>query len=673
MGAGASLVIEPEDISPSGLHPDASPADAIQFCRRFIGALQQQKQQQQPAAAAAGDGGDDGDDEASVMDYEERHAALGELVPLGDLLALLQHLDASMIWLNASDNRNQQAEMQAEHVRERRAALQVRLERRRAKAAGRSAGQVIADDLEEIVMDDAGGDGGGGGSSSGGGGGGNRGGSSGGSGGHRGGVPAAAAITTTTILIKQVQAVVVDSVVWVTRLLEFGNSSVRAGQTTDGLSAFGESVKLLEFVKNLSDDHNITAGLGEQKQTTDAHGEPIPSAGGARGRQRPALPWDRFSEYIVELPLLLLLKSREIKRGVSMYYDIEAMMYGMREGFGMMGIGEEMAGMLEGGGGGGGPRPPMYHKEAVCGLLKDAMRDNEQSSGRIRVLDVGCGMGSLLGDCCQGECDGRSMQRSVDYIGVDFSKECIRMAIQRHSSAGASPLRYRRKTRGSTGGGDGGGSPSSSPPLREFRKEDIVSSSFESASFDVVVVNEVLGFLPASETLLVLSKIKNWVSIHGRVFLSAPLISEKEEMGGGGSDAGGGAGDTSGGSNNFMVGLERSHPEIPGLFFRMFRRSELVRMASAVGLRVCRVDIAEPKGKAGGAEPTSRLPPRYALGKNSAWGQQLQETQEQQQQQQEQEQLSSASLTPGGFTGAKSTASASPSYRCITLILEKEN
>ena len=80
-----------------------------------------------------------------------RHANLAELVPLGDLLTLLQHLEASMIWLDASDNRNQQAELQAEHVRERRAALQMRLERRRAKAAGRGDQQTRSDDLEEIV------------------------------------------------------------------------------------------------------------------------------------------------------------------------------------------------------------------------------------------------------------------------------------------------------------------------------------------------------------------------------------------------------------------------------------------------------------------------------------------------------------------------------------------
>ena len=38
----------------------------------------------------------------------------------------------------------------------------------------------------------------------------------------------------------------------------------------------------------------------------------------------------------------------------------------------------------------------------------------------------------------------------VNYIGVDFSKECIRMATQ-HSSAGVSPARYQ-KTLATAGG-----------------------------------------------------------------------------------------------------------------------------------------------------------------------------------------------------------------------------
>ena len=221
----------------------------------------------------------------------------------------------------------------------------------------------------------------------------------------------------------------------------------------------------------------------------------------------------------------------------------------------------------------------------------------------------------------------------------------------------------KQRVRYCSGGGSGGPptSMSSTPPLREFRREDIVSSSFDSGSFDVVIANDVLGLLPASETLLVLSKIKEWVSKHGRVFLTAPLISEKEETTGGDIAAGSSTGARSSGSNgNFMVGLERSHPEIQGLFFRMFRRNELARMASAVGLRVCRVDIAEPKGNPDVTQSSDRLPPRYALGKVSAWGQQLQETQ----------QKRSAASAQEGFVRRKSTI---PSYRCITLILEKES
>ena len=207
-----------------------------------------------------------------------------------------------MIWLDASENRIKQSEQQALHVMERRAALQARLERRRAKAAGQRAASKGGDDddLEEIVIVNEGDD------------------LSGGTNASKHVTPTSAEHSTAagaaaSILVKQVQAVGVDSLVWVTRLLEFGDSSIRAGQSSDGVSAFGESVKLLEFVKTMSDNHNNSARFedGMQSGTAAAHGEPFSNA---RSSTTTSLPWDNFSEYTVELPLLLLLKSREIKR-----------------------------------------------------------------------------------------------------------------------------------------------------------------------------------------------------------------------------------------------------------------------------------------------------------------------------------------------------------------------
>ena len=109
MGAGASLVVETDDAyssAGSGLGSDASPADAIQFCRGFVTALQQGGGRGARGISFGNEHGSDGDDEASVLSYQfveeggdgegpRRHANLAELVPLGDLLTLLQHLEAS--------------------------------------------------------------------------------------------------------------------------------------------------------------------------------------------------------------------------------------------------------------------------------------------------------------------------------------------------------------------------------------------------------------------------------------------------------------------------------------------------------------------------------------------------------------------------------------------------
>ena len=638
MGAGASMVIEEDASHAPTLHHNASPTDAIAFCRRYIGMLQGgNKHMNVKFHDAAAGAAFDGDDEASVITHADdddirtaRTKSLGDFVPLSDLLETLQHLEASMIWLSASENRNKQSELQNAHRKERRAALQARLERRRTK--GRSADVRSApgsDGIEEIAIQQNSSD--------------------------RSSLnvesfnrgseskqvidaDTSSATISASFLIQQIQAVVVDSILWVTRLLEFGNSSIKAEQLDDGVGAFNEAMKLLEFVKNLSDLQNVSSNtLLEQKS---GHAD---SAGAL---QHKVLPWDSFSEYIVELPLLLLLKSREIKRGVAAYFDVEALMHGMREGFGMMGlhsaIEEDNFSDVTGPGMMLVSEPPLYHKKMISNLIVDALQANSDGAS-IRVLDVGCGMGRFLGDCCKGHHEGSPIADLVEYVGVDSSKECIRMAKQRYSS-GSKPRR-------------GASQSSLSHVSRDFRREDIVSSCFDSASFDLIIVNEVLGFLPASETLLVLSKLRDWVSIHGRIFLSAPLISEKDE-----------ASTCTKSKTNFMVGLERSHPKIPGLFFRMFRRNELVNMASAVGLRVCSVEIEEPVGGtkssgAGADEKTRMLPPRYvqpagaADRASSAWGKQLQEQQEEQQEE------PPASPKRSEFT---------PAYRCIMLTLEKK-
>jgi SAM-dependent methyltransferase len=513
---------------------------------------------------------------------------LSSMVSFEPLLDKLKHIEASLMWLTASERRSSEKAQQnvQRHVQAER--LKARLAKRKIKQEEKFAAETETETIDSIELE----------------------------------TPRTAALTprvdTTQAsavaaetqsaikrTVNQVRAVIVDGVIWVTRLLEFGNQSTLSGQEDDGLNAFNECNQLLTYLKESSVRNDISDYCSS--------------------------PWDAFSEFTSALPLLLLLKSREIKRGVASYFDFQSLMHGMNamhaDAFGAIGAlmfgsmdhPEDQLSSSE-----TMPSVPVVHREAVRQFINEAVKGHSGST-HLRILDLGCGMGTLLDDCDD------EVQNRMDYVGVDMSQEAVAMARKRWCS--------EERVRGSSGRGK----------IRFVCQDIVENAEFEEEEFDVIVANDVFNFLPPSETLLVLSKLQTWLSSAGDIFISVPLISEKEEA------------MLEPKSLNFMCGIERSHPFIPGLFFRMFRPEEMQSMGAAVGLQARRVEIVEPPSS--NNIPSAGPPVMTSSKSTNAWG----------------------GASGGGGGGPQeevdkeripgvgiSTAQRDPTYRALLFIMEKK-
>ena len=268
MGGGISLVQE-IDVGPPMPDP-SSPTDAIRYCRSFIEHLihfsnefQQNQQLQQNHA---------GQPLSTMVDFDE-------------LTDKLKHVEASLMWLTASERRSSekaqqdvQRHVQAERLKARLAKRKLKKEEEKNNLEYDQDGMMESIELEtprtamltpRIDSTDA---------------------------------QSKATLTQSTIkrTVNQVRAVIIDGVVWVTRLLEFGNQSSLSLQNEDALNAFKECNQLLSYLKESSVHNNVSDYITS--------------------------PWDDFSTFTTACPLLLLLKSREIKRGVASYYDFQCLM-----------------------------------------------------------------------------------------------------------------------------------------------------------------------------------------------------------------------------------------------------------------------------------------------------------------------------------------------------------
>lgn len=524
MGGGVSLSVDEIDMAPSS---ESSPMEAIQYCRKILQRLTIPKE---------------------VEIYQDGGGQpLSSHVSFDSLLEKLKHVEASLLWLSASERRSSERENQDVQRKLQNERLRARLAKRN-KNNNKKTGVEEKETIEEIALE----------------------------------TPRTAARTaaiekeesltpryeqvSSTIAttpkqqlihrtLNEIRRVIVDSVIWITRLLQFGNQSTLTGHVKDGLNAFEECERLLEYVKGQSSVHNTDKCLSAIEQSSDIS------------------PWDHYSRFSVQCPLFLLLKSREIKKGVSSYFDFQTLMYGINamhaEAFGQ--IEAMMFGNLD------HPddhiiRPmtpppiPVHQKHQLNQFLDRVVRnqvsgmnptgnDGRFEGKKMKLLDVGCGCGSFFTHAT------KEVQNHIDYVGIDISQESINMATKQYVT-------------------------NEDNIIRTFICQDIVECDFGENEFDIIILNDVINFIPPSETLLVLSKLKNWLCHEGEMFVTAPLISFGEEAAMEEKN--------NGEKPNFMCGIERSHPFIPGLFFRMFRQDELPDMCTAVDLQVRRVEILEP-------------------------------------------------------------------------------
>ena len=598
MGGGISISVEEIDTAPS---PNATPSDALKYCRTII-----QKMTAPP---------DDHDDHDPSTEFAldglstSRPLPLCSHVPFESLLDKLKHVEASLLWLRASERRSSEQANQEIQRKVQNERLQARLAKRN-RNNNRQKEEKNDSMLEEITLE----------------------------------TPRSAARTalveeqqlltpritqriqqTEHYLVlettkahqsieknmNEVRRVIVDAIIWVTRLLHFGNQSTLTGETQDGLNAFNECEELLKYIN-------------EQLSTFEKQQEQASTF---------LKPWDRYSVFSVQCPLLLLLKSREIKKGIASYFDFQTLMYGINSMHAEFGAMQSMMfGSFDHPDDAFGamtrsfepppppPAIPVHHRKQLHRFVHRVVNNYIQtldpyptnSSGhfvgkKLKVLDVGCGGGSFMSTMTM------DVKKHVDYVGVDLSQESIRMAQE--------DLCGESKTNNENG-------------MIQLICQDIIeNSTFEENEFDVIVVNDVINFIPPSETLLLLSKLKTWLCHEGEMFITAPLISAEEEekdgdqtsgSGGGGSGGSGGSGGGSGGGSsqkrNFMCGIERGHPFIPGLFFRMFYQDELPDMCSAVGLQVRRVEIVEPPVADASINVPKPGPPVMMSGSPTAWG-----------------------------------------------------
>ena len=212
------------------------------------------------------------------------------------------------------------------------------------------------------------------------------------------------------------------------------------------------------------------------------------------------------------------------------------------------------------------------------------------------------------------------VRQHIDYVGVDISQESIRMAQECNECNEGNPA-HSDHSQNSDQINEGG-------IATQFLCSDIVECDFGENEFDIVIANDVINFLPPSETLLVLLKLSKWLCHEGEMFITAPLISVQEEATDfamsveekTSTNESGRSGSSRTASPNFMCGIERSHPFIPGLFFRMFRAEELQDMGGAVGLQVRRVEIIEPLEEENGTAVPVPGPPVLMSGSPTAWG-----------------------------------------------------
>ena len=612
MGGGVSLAID-EFEAPN----PTSPIDAIRYCRRFIDHLIEadtgSAEQQQLVSSSSFSS-------TSSSTSKEFH----------DLLDKLKHVEASLMWLAASERRSTEKAHQdvQRHIQAERLKARLAKRKNKQKEQTRHGEMETIDSIELETPRTAAREA------------------------HTASLSprvdtrAADALATkkmadATSKINEVRSVIVDGVVWVTRLLEFGHSSRASGHEDHGIKSFGECNRVLGYLKETSVHFGEVDGKSPNESNLSS-------------------PWDDFSSFTVSCPLLLLLKSREIKRGVASYFDFQALMYSINtmhgEAFGAIGA------LMFGNGGPsfGGvededneetsrrmgsqmpssslmmvdapptptqPSMPMCHRAMLVAFLEEAVGSSSGSS-KLKILDVGCGCGSLLDGI------GEDVLERMSYVGVDISAESIAMAQRKWCSE-------EEEEEDDDGGGGGGGGGGSSSRRRKrsikFIHQDIVENSeFHEEEFDVILANDVLNFMPPSETLLIMSKLKSWLCTDGEMFVSAPILSQDEEKkrslssSSSSSNSSSSSSSTSSSSSStatpsipsFMCGIERSHPLIPGLFFRMFRRQELQEMAAAVGLQTRRVEIVEPPASSEGklVVPTAGPPVLTSSKNTTAWG-----------------------------------------------------
>tara|TARA_B100000780_G_C21112019_1_gene449475 strand:+ start:1352 stop:2407 length:1056 start_codon:yes stop_codon:yes gene_type:complete len=244
-----------------------------------------------------------------------------------------------------------------------------------------------------------------------------------------------------------------------------------------------------------------------------------------------------------------------------------------------------------------------------------------KGSQKIRVLDVGCGCGTLLDECTD------EMRSAMDYVGVDISPETIAVATKRWCNANQRPQHTRFGSDEEEEDDDDDHTKTNlnrSVNKIQFICQDIIeNSTFEEEEFDVIVCNDVLNYIPPSETLLILSKLKTWLCQDGDLFITIPIISVKDQqLKDSEKEAALMAADSNTATLNFMCGIERSHPFIPGLFFRMFQINEMQTMGTICGLQARRIEIIEPIVTDDDVVlPTPGPPVMTSSKQTSAWGQ----------------------------------------------------